>query len=146
MVERHHGTGNIGKGFIIGMGFKHGAIASSVAHDSHNIIIVGVTDADMKTALKRIVGMNGGLVVVDEGQVLAELALPIAGLMTSEPAAEIRLKMQRLTETCRALGSNLPNPFMTLSFLALPVIPELKITDLGLIDVTTFRPVSLFVT
>jgi len=145
VAERHHGTGNTGLGFVRGMGFKRGAIAASVAHDSHNIILVGTGDADMTAALRRIVEMNGGLVAVEGGKILAELALPIAGLMSPEPMADVRFKMERLTEACRELGSNLPDPFMALSFLALPVIPELKITDRGLIDVTAFEPVPLFV-
>lgn len=145
VVERHHGTGNVGKGFVRGLGLRKGAIASSVAHDSHNIIVAGVNDEDMMIALTHVVQMGGGLVTVCDGKVLADLELPIAGLMSTRPLAEVRERLDRLIETARTLGAALHDPFMTLSFLALPVIPELKITDRGLIDVVQFEPVGLFV-
>lgn len=144
VVERHHGTGNIGKGIVSGMGLLRGAMAASVAHDSHNIIIVGTSDREMTAALSRIVEMNGGLVVVNNGKVMADLPLPVAGLISPAPMETIRSRMDGLTAACGELGSPLPDPFMALSFLALPVIPELKITDQGLVDVTAFKPVSLF--
>ncbi len=145
VVERHHGTGNVGKGFVKGLGLKKGALASSVAHDSHNIIVAGTTDTDMKTALAAVVDMGGGLAAVSEGRLLAALALPIAGLMSPEPIHQIRTRIDALIAASHRLGSTLQNPFMTLSFLALPVIPELKITDRGLVDVNRFELVSLFV-
>ena len=145
VVERHHGTGNVGKGFVKGLGLKKGALASSVAHDSHNIIVAGTNDTDMKTALAAVVDMGGGLAAVSEGRLLAALALPIAGLMSPEPIHQIRTCIDALIAASHRLGSTLQNPFMTLSFLALPVIPELKITDRGLVDVNRFELVSLFV-
>ena len=145
VVERHRGTGNIGKGFVKGFGLKHGALASSVAHDSHNIIIVGTTDADMRAALQAVVEMGGGLAAVSNQKVLARLALPLAGLMSCEPVTRVRLQLDRLIKIAQEMGSVLTDPFMTLSFLALPVIPDLKLTDKGLIDVNKFEVVSLFV-
>jgi adenine deaminase len=145
VVERHSGSGNIGKGFVKGFGLRHGALASSVAHDSHNIIIVGTTDADMQAALQTVVQMGGGLAAVSNQKVLARLALPLAGLMSFEPVGEVRNQLDRLIGSVHKLGSVLPDPFMTLSFLALPVIPALKLTDKGLIDVNRFEVVSLFV-
>lgn len=143
-VERHSGSGNIGKGFVRGFGLKQGAIASSVAHDSHNIIVVGTTDEDMKAAVKAVVLMGGGLAVVSGGRPIAKLSLPIAGLMSPEPVHVIRDRLDRLLAGARDIGSTLSNPFMTLSFLSLPVIPELKITDTGLVDVRRFKIVPLF--
>jgi adenine deaminase len=145
VVERHMGSGNIGKGFVRGFGIKHGALASSVAHDSHNIIIVGASDADMQTALKTVADMGGGLVAVSNQKVLARLALPLAGLMSLEPVSAVREQLDGLIKIARKMGCTLPDPFMTLSFLALPVIPELKLTDKGLIDVNKFEIVPLFV-
>jgi len=145
VVERHRDTGNIGKGFVKGFGLKHGALASSVAHDSHNIIIVGTTDADMRAALQAVVQMGGGLAAVSDQKVLARLALPLAGLMSFEPVSRVRQQLDRLIKIAHAMGSVLTDPFMTLSFLALPVIPALKLTDRGLIDVNKFEVVPLFV-
>ena len=145
VVERHKGTGNIGKGYVKGFGLKHGALASSVAHDSHNIIIVGTTDADMQAALAAVVEMGGGLAAVREARILASLPLPIAGLMSLEPVRTVRDQLDQLIKIAHDLGTALKDPFMTLSFLALPVIPELKLTDIGLIDVNKFEAVSLFV-
>jgi len=145
VVERHKGTGNVGKGFVSGFGLQKGALASSVAHDSHNIIVAGVTDADMAAAVREVVGMNGGLVVVEGGRILARLSLPIAGLMSPEPLESVRNQMDDLIRAAHALGVPVPDPFMTLSFLALPVIPELRLTDKGLFDVLQFSHVPLFV-
>jgi adenine deaminase len=145
VVERHRGTARTGIGFVKGMGLRRGAIASSVAHDAHNIIVVGARDDDMHTALRHVVDMQGGLVAVADGKVLASLALPIAGLMSPKPIRSIQEQLTGLTRAARDLGTSLPDPFMTLSFLALPVIPQLKITDRGLVDVDRFEPVDLFV-
>ncbi len=145
VIERHIGSGNIGKGFVRGFGIKQGAIASSVAHDSHNIIVVGTNDDEMKAAVKAVVLMGGGLAVVSGGRPIAKLSLPIAGLMSPEPVHVIREHIDRLLIGAREIGSTLKNPFMTLSFLSLPVIPELKITDMGLVDVGRFQIVPLFV-
>lgn len=144
VIERHTASGNIGKGLVKGFGLKKGAIASSVAHDSHNIVVVGVSDEEMMKAVREIEAMKGGLVAVAGEQVLARLPLPIAGLMSEKSAYEVEAELEKLTEATRALGCVLEEPFMALSFLALPVIPELKLTDKGLVDVTEFRFVSLF--
>lgn len=144
VVERHHRTGNIGKGFVRGFEFARGAMASSVAHDSHNIIVVGTNDRDMALATAHVAAMKGGLCVVCDQSVRAELALPIAGLMSPRPLDSVCRRMDALLEAARQMGCRLPDPFMTLSFLALPVIPELKITDKGLFDVTRFTHVPLF--
>ncbi len=145
VVERHSGSGNVGKGFVKGFGLKHGALASSVAHDSHNIIVVGTTDEDMRAALEAVVKMGGGLAAVSDARVRAELALPIAGLMSLEPVQRVRDQLDKLIEATHDMGTPLKDPFMTLSFLALPVIPELKLTDIGLVDVNKFEVVPLFV-
>ncbi|MFP4225346.1 MAG: adenine deaminase [Desulfobacterales bacterium] len=145
VVERHQATGNIGKGFVKGFGLKKGALASSVAHDSHNIVVVGTNDADMRAAVRHVVDMGGALCAVCEQSVKASLALPIAGLMATESLDVVRDQMAQLIGAAHDLGSNLSDPFMTLSFLALPVIPELKITDKGLFDVGQFRHVPVFV-
>jgi adenine deaminase len=145
VIERHQNSGKIGKAFVQGLGIKKGAIASSVAHDSHNIIVVGTSDADMQAALKTVVEMNGGLVAVLDNKSVATLPLPIAGLMSLEPIQIIREQMDQLIKASQNLGSTLKDPYITLSFLALPVIPELKITDMGLVDVNQFAVVPLFV-
>jgi len=144
VVERHHGSGNLGLGLVQGFGMRRGALASSVAHDSHNIVVVGALESDMLLAVRHLTGLGGGLVVVAAGQVLAELPLPIAGLMSPRPLGEVAAAYVRLKTAYRDLGGVLPDPFMALSFLALPVIPELKLTDFGLVDVHRFRVVPLF--
>ncbi len=145
VVERHQGSGRTGLGFIRGLGLTHGALAATVAHDSHNIVVVGASDNDMHAAVAALVAMGGGLVAVDAGQVAAQLALPIAGLMSDEPMAVVCAALDDLLAAARRMGSTLPDPFMTLSFMALPVIPALKITDMGLVDVAAFKIVPLFV-
>ncbi|MDO9548674.1 MAG: adenine deaminase [Candidatus Marinimicrobia bacterium] len=144
VVERHHASGNIGLGFTRGIGLKSGAIASTVAHDSHNIIVIGANDEDMLFAINEIRNMNGGQVVVENGKALASLALPIAGLMSDKPLLDVRNATDILNKAARRLGCQPENPFMTLSFLSLPVIPELKLTDRGLVDVTKFDFIPLF--
>jgi adenine deaminase len=144
VVERHHATGQVGLGLVQGLGLKRGAIASSVAHDSHNIIIVGASDDDMRAAVTAVAEMGGGQVVVAGGEVQAACALPIAGLMSDRPLEEVRDQVESLTEAAHNLGCTLPDPIMTLSFLALPVIPALKLTDRGLVDVEKFDFVPLF--
>ncbi len=144
VIERHFASGRIGKGFVKGFKLKKGAIASSVAHDSHNLIVVGVSDSDILTAAIEINKMQGGMCVVSEGKVLSRLPLPIAGLMSTEPVEVVAQQMKSLLNSARELGCELPNPFLALSFLALPVIPELKITDKGLFDVKTFSFCKLF--
>jgi adenine deaminase len=144
VVERHHGTGNVGLGLVKGVGLKRGALASSVAHDSHNIIVIGTSDADMRAAVVAIVEMGGGQVAVADGEVQAACPLPIAGLMSDLPLEEVHDQVEALTEAAHGLGCTLPHPLTTMSFLALPVIPDLKLTDKGLVDVNEFDFVPLF--
>jgi adenine deaminase len=144
VVERHKATGNVGVGLIHGFGLKRGALASSVAHDAHNIVVVGASDTDMALAVKRIEELHGGLVVVSDGKVIAELPLPIGGLMTDLTYEEACNQLSDLEDAARDLGSSMVHPFMILSFMALEVIPELKITDRGLVDVSAGKFVGLF--
>jgi adenine deaminase len=143
VVERHAATGRIGLGFARGFGLKKGALASSVAHDSHNVIVVGTNDADMLAAVLAVAGTGGGLAVIDGEKTIALLPLPIAGLMSDQPIEKVRDQIEALKKAARALGCALNDPFMQLSFLALPVIPELKLTDRGLVDVGRFDFVPL---
>ena len=149
VVERHKATGRIGLAYVSGYGIQRGAIASTVAHDAHNIMVVGARDAsgpaDMSVAIARVAEMGGGQVVVVDGKVVAEVALPIAGLMSPKPLLEVAGEIDRVVEAARELGITLDAPFMALSFLGLSVIPDLRITDHGLIDVNEFAvvPVSL---
>jgi adenine deaminase len=145
VVERHRATGNIGLGFARGFGLQEGALASSVAHDSHNIICAGCRDRDMFAAIKAVESMKGGLAAVKDGKVIAALPLPIAGLMSERPLAEVAAGWQEMRRAAGSLGCCLQEPFMALSFLALPVIPDLRITDRGLVDVNRFELVPLFV-
>jgi adenine deaminase len=145
VVERHKGTGNVGLGFVRGLGIREGCIATSVAHDSHNVVIAGVNDADMHVALKAIERMGGGLVAARNGAVMASTPLPIAGLLSDLPLEEVVGQVSRTLAAARELGSPLSNPFMTLSFLALPVIPELKLSDRGLVEVNRGALVPLLI-
>jgi adenine deaminase len=145
VVERHCGSGRIGLGMVRGFGLRQGAFASSVAHDSHNIVVVGVTDGDMAAAVGEVAAMGGGIAAAAGGRIAARLPLPVAGLMSPEPLQAVSAAMDRLVHAAHELGSPLKDPFMTLSFLALPVIPALKLTDRGLFDVIQFRHVGLFV-
>lgn len=144
VVERHGRGGGVGLGFVRGFGLKAGAIASSVAHDSHNIVIAGVNDADMQRALEAIIEMDGGLVVAHDGEVLSALPLPIAGLMSDRPLEEVRAAVDDLHDAYHRLGGELSDAFMQLSFLPLAVIPSLKVTDKGIVDVDKFELVSLW--
>jgi len=145
VIERHHGTGRIGKGFVKGFGLKEGALASTVAHDSHNIIAIGVSDDEICRAVNRLREINGGLVVTNGNEIKSELPLPIAGLMSDRGVEFVAERMDELNKSASALGCRLRSPFMALSFLALPVIPKLKITDFGLVDVEKMEVVDLFV-
>lgn len=145
VVERHQASDNIGHGIVKGFGLKKGAIASSVAHDSHNIVVVGTSSLDMMAAVVEISKMRGGLAVVKNGQLVAGLPLPIAGLMSDKTLPQVVKGLNGVMRAARKLGSNLEDPFMAMSFLALPVIPELKVTDKGLFDVNAFGFVDLFV-
>ncbi|AKR56615.1 Adenine deaminase [Devosia sp. H5989] len=142
VVERHGKNGNVGHGFVKGFGIKSGAIASSVGHDSHNVTVVGVNDDDMALAVNRIRELRGGFVVAQEGRITAELALPIAGLMSLEPFEAVARQLEHMRGAAQALGCVLPEPFLQVAFLALPVIPHLKMTDRGLFDVDAFDFVS----
>jgi adenine deaminase len=144
VVERHKATGNIGKAYIRGFGLKKGAIASSIAHDAHNIVAVGVSDEDICKAVNRIAELQGGIAVVN-GDIKAELQLNIAGLMSEESAEVVAEKLDKIHEEIRKLGCKLKSPILALSFMALPVIPKLKVTDLGLVDVEEFKVVDVFV-
>ena len=138
VIERHKNTRHIGIGYLKGYGLKNGAVATSVAHDSHNIICVGTSDADMAFAANRIAQNHGGIVVVKDGQVLAELPLEIAGLMSEKPLKEVNDLLESAKETAYTLGIGKDiDPFMTLSFMSLPVIPTLRLTTRGVVDVIT---------
>ncbi len=144
VFERHLASGNVGLGFVKGFQLERGALSSSVAHDSHNLMVVGTNDADMLFAAHEVEAMRGGLVAVEGGRVLARLPLPIAGLMSERPFEEVNVQLREALDAAHSLGSELHDPFMALSFMALAVIPALKITDKGLVDVTQFRLVPLF--
>jgi adenine deaminase len=143
VVERHLGTGRIGLGLVRGFGLRDGALASTIAHDAHNIVAVGMNDDDLQRAVERLVELGGGIVVVSDGEVRAELPLPVAGLLSDRPLAEVVAASRSCVEAARGLGCTLPSPFQSLAFLALSVIPSLKITDYGLVDVDAFELVPL---
>jgi adenine deaminase len=145
VVERHLATGRVGLGFVAGSGLKRGALASSVAHDAHNLVVVGMSDRDMAFAIERLVELGGGIVAVDGLRVLAELPLPVAGLLADAPLAEVVAQSRACNDAAHELGWTGATPFLTLSFLALSVIPHLKITDRGLVDVDSFELVPLAV-
>lgn len=145
VIERHRASGNIGIGFVKGFGLKEGAIASSVAHDSHNIVVVGTSDADILHAAVDLVKSQGGKVVVKNQKKLEILPLPIAGLISNRSVEEVMLKMNSLKKAAKSIGSSIDDPFMMLAFMSLPVIPELKLTDKGLVDVREFQFTSVFV-
>jgi adenine deaminase len=139
VVERHRATGNIGLGMVKGFGLKRGTLASSIAHDSHNIVSVGTNDSDIFTAIKEIEKMHGGLVVCADGKILATLPLPIAGLLSPEPLKAVVDKFENIEKAAARLGNPPPTPFALLSFIALPVIPQLRLSDLGIVDVLSFK-------
>jgi adenine deaminase len=139
VVERHNATGNIGLGLVKGFGLKQGALASSTAHDSHNIVAVGTGDEDVFSAVKELERLQGGMVVVSGGRVVRSLATPIAGLLSAEPLEKVVSGLQAVEKAAGDLGVTIPSPFAVLSFLALPVIPEIRLTDLGLVDVNEFK-------
>ncbi|NPA94340.1 MAG: adenine deaminase, partial [Thermodesulfobacteria bacterium] len=144
VIERHHGTGNVGLGFVKGLGLERGALASTVAHDSHNIVVAGVDDESMLRAVEAIRECGGGLCVALGQEVKALLPLPIAGLMSDRQVNDVARDLAQTKSAASALGAHCGNPFMILSFLALPVIPELKLTDKGLVNVKSFSTVPLF--
>jgi len=143
VIERHLGTGRRGVGLVRGLGLRSGALASTFSHDAHNIIVVGVDEQDMARAIARLTEIGGGVVVVEDRGVRAELALPVAGLISEAPLAEVVAASRGCIEAAAKLGCKLPSPFQTMAFLALSVIPSLKITDQGLVDVDRFELVPL---
>ncbi|MFL5961272.1 MAG: adenine deaminase [Gaiellaceae bacterium] len=143
VVERHLGTGRVGLGFVRGFTLQRGAIASTVAHDAHNVVVVGMNDASMAAAVRRLANRGGGIVVVDGAEVLAELPLPVAGLLSDAPLTEVLASSHAVLAAVRSLGCALDSPFQHLAFLALSVIPSLKLTDHGLVDVDSFQLVPL---
>ncbi len=144
VFERHTASGNIGLGFVMGFGLTGGAIGSSVAHDAHNIVVVGDNDIDMVMAADEIAKMGGGLVIARGGKILGSLALPIAGLMSDKDIEHVGKRLKFMRRIARETGCRLEDPFMALAFLSLPVIPELRVTDRGLVDVSEFRIIPLF--
>jgi adenine deaminase len=144
VIERHKSRGNVGLGFIQGLGLQRGAMAGTVAHDHHNLIVIGADDQSMLAAARAVGEMGGGLVVSDGEQILAALPLPVAGLMSDRPVAEVHAAYKELLAAAAMLGSPLHDPFMAMSFMGLEVIPKLKLTDLGLVDVEAFDFVDLF--
>jgi adenine deaminase len=143
VLERHHASGRVGLGFATNVGLKRGAFASTVAHDAHNVVMLGVDDADMAACALRMAEIGGGIVIADGGHVVEELPLPIAGLMSDQPLAFVYERLRSMEQRLAGMGVTMTAPFMTLSFLALSVIPELKITDRGLVDVARFELVPL---
>ncbi|HLZ94222.1 MAG TPA: adenine deaminase [Candidatus Dormibacteraeota bacterium] len=143
VIERHHATGRVGVGFVTSVGLKRGAFASTVAHDAHNLVVMGVDDRDMLVCARRLAEIGGGVVVAVGGEIRGELALPVAGLMSDAPLDEVHRRLAAMEEVLRVNGVEWDAPFMCLSFLALSVIPELKITDRGLVDVNRFALVPL---
>jgi adenine deaminase len=143
VVERHLGTGRIGLGFVRGFGLRRGALGTTLSHDAHNAVLVGVDDSSMAFALRRLANIGGGIVAVDGGTLLAELPLPVAGILSDAPLARVVDASEALVAAARDLGCELEAPFQHLAFLALSVIPSLKITDRGLVDVERFELVPL---
>jgi adenine deaminase len=139
VVERHLGTGRIGVGLVRGFGLSGGALASTIAHDAHNIVAVGMSDDDIQLAVERLTALGGGIIVVADGEVKAELPLPVAGLLADLPLDEVVAASRACVEAARELGCTLPSPFQSMAFLALSVIPSLKLTDRGLVDVDAFE-------
>lgn len=144
VLERHQATGNVGVGFVRGFGLQRGALASTVAHDAHNLVVVGTNDADIEAAVRALEEMRGGQLAVADGKIVAELPLPIAGLVSDQPLESVIEKMAALNAAAHSLGCDLPAPFMSLSFLSLSPIPALKLTDQGLVDAVEMKLTSLF--
>ena len=145
VVDRHTASGSMGLGFIQGFGLQRGAIAGTVAHDHHNLVVIGADDRSMTTAARTVAKMGGGLAVADGSDALATLPLPVAGLMSDRPLGEVRSRYDSLLDAAHEFGSSFHDPFMAMSFMALEVIPKLKLTDQGLVDVEAFGFVDLFV-
>ncbi len=145
VIDRHKASGSMGLGFIQGFGLRRGAIAGTVAHDHHNLVVIGADDGSMTTAAKAVAAMGGGLAIADGSEALATLALPVAGLMSDQPLGTVRAQYDRLLDAAHEFGSLFHDPFMAMSFMALEVIPKLKLTDQGLVDVEAFDFVDLFI-
>jgi adenine deaminase len=143
VLERHHASGRVGLGFATNVGLKRGAFASTVAHDAHNVVVLGVDDADMAACATRLAEIGGGIVIAERGRAVEELPLPVAGLMSDQPLAVVYERLSSMEHRLAAMGVTMTAPFMSMSFLALSVIPELKITDRGLVDVARFELVPL---
>jgi adenine deaminase len=143
VIERHHGTGNIGLAFVHGFGITNGALASTVGHDAHNLAVVGTNDADMICAAKALATTQGGQCVVQDGRVLAVVPLAMAGLISVESTVALVESRRLLAQACDQIGCTLPDPTMALSFMPLSVIPHLKVSDQGLIDVDQFQIVGI---
>jgi adenine deaminase len=143
VIERHKGTGRIGLGFVQGFGLNRGALASTHAHDAHNVVVVGVDDADMAAAVNRLAAIGGGQVAVAGGEIVGEVPCPIGGLVSDRPVQEVAAAVEHMEKAASELGVTMPSPFMAISFLALSVVPELKLTDRGLVDATRFALVPL---
>lgn len=144
VIERHRAGGNIGKGFVKGFNLKSGAMASTVAHDSHNMIVIGTNDKDMYTAAVELIKSQGGKIVVNNGEILAHLPLPVAGLISDADFDTVIKKSMQLNAAAKSIGCEIDDPFMAMGFLSLPVIPELKITDKGVFDTVNFEFVDIF--
>ncbi|MBO3768704.1 MAG: adenine deaminase [Candidatus Brockarchaeota archaeon] len=142
-IERHKASGEMGLGFVTGFGFKSGAVASTVAHDNHNLLVIGTNDEDMAFACNELEKVGGGMIAVKEGKILAVVKLPIAGLISDEPIEKVSEDVKKLQEAWKFLGCNLIHPFMTMSLLSLSVLPEIRVTNKGLIDTMNFKKISL---
>jgi adenine deaminase len=145
VIERHRATGNVGMGFVRGFGLRRGAMASSVANDCHNLVVVAADDEDGMVAARAVADMGGGIAVASGGELQATIALPLAGLMADREPEVVADELDAVTDVVRQLGCTVPAPFMAMSFVALPVIPHLKLTDRGLVDVDAFAFTDLFV-
>ena len=143
VVERYGKNGNIGIGFVQGFELKKGALAYSMSHDHHNIVVVGTNDEDMALAVNEVARLNGGLSVACDGKILNSMELPIGGLMSEKPAEEVMAQLDILNEDAKKLGCNMDAPFMSLSFISLPTVPELGLTDKGLVDVLAHQLIEL---
>ena len=145
MFERHKATGKAGFGFVKGFGIREGAMASTVAHDAHNLLVIGTNDADMALAANTLIQCGGGMCTVRGGQVLGLVELPIAGLMQELSAEEMSARVAALAESWKAIGCSIASPFMTMALIPLACLPELRLTNRGLVDCTTFAFTPLFV-
>lgn len=145
VFERHHGTGTVGRGFVKGFGIKKGALAQTVAHDAHNLLVVGTNDEDMALAANTLITSGGGMVAVVDGKILGHVPLPIAGLMSDAPLEEMSKKVENLEFAWKEMGCALPSPFMTMALIPLACLPETRLTNRGLVDCRTFEFIDLII-